>query len=130
MENLQEQAATKAAANELAAKRAKYPVIDGAVTDEVRQGWKQAHGRVLAVDLYDDLAHEHHIAYFHRPTMEIMSAVSAVSKNDELKGSETMFKNCWLGGSPLVQSDAILKMSALGALGSLFATCHSEIKNV
>ena len=59
-----------------------------------------------------------------------MSAVNAVSKQDELKGADTMFKNCWLGGSPLVQSDAILKTSALGALGSLFATCHTEIKNL
>lgn len=121
MENKQEQKA-----KELAAKRAKYPVLDGGVTDEMRQSWKQANGRVIAVDVFDDMAEEHHVAYFRRPTMDVMSAVNAVSKQDELKGADTMFKNCWLGGSPLVQSDAILKTSALGALGSLFATCHTE----
>lgn len=121
---------TEQAAKELAAKRADYPVIDGGVTDEIRQSWKQANGRVIAVDVFDDMAEEHHMAYFRRPTIETMSAVSAVSKQDELKGADTMFKNCWLGGSPLVQNDAILKTSALGALGSLFATCHTEIKNV
>lgn len=125
-----EQAAKEQAAKELAAKRTKYPVLDGGVTDEMRQSWKQANGRVVAVDLYDDMAEEHHIAYFRRPTIETMSAVSAVSKQDELKGADTMFKNCWLGGSPMVQNDAILKTSALGALGGLFATCHTEIKNV
>lgn len=104
MENKQEQKA-----KELAAKRAKYPVLDGGVTDEMRQSWKQANGRVIAVDVFDDMAEEHHVAYFRRPTMDVMSAVNAVSKQDELKGADTMFKNCWLGGSPLVQSDAILK---------------------
>ena len=123
MENKQEQ---EQKAKELAAKRAKYPVLDGGVTDEMRQSWKQANGRVVTVDVFDDMAEEHHVAYFRRPTMDVMSAVNAVSKQDELKGADTMFKNCWLG----VQSDAILKTSALGALGSLFATCHTEIKNL
>lgn len=126
---MQEKTAEQAA-KELATKRADYPVIDGGVTDEIRQSWKQANGRVIAVDVFDDMAEEHHMAYFRRPTIETMSAVSAVSKQDELKGADTMFKNCWLGGSPLVQNDAILKTSALGALGSLFATCHTEIKNL
>lgn len=125
-----ERAVKERAAKELAAKRAKYPVFDGGVTDEVRQSWKQANGRVIAVDVFDDMAGEHHIAYFRRPTMDVMSAVSAVSKEDELKGADTMFKNCWLGGSPLVQNDAILKTSALGALGRMFAMCHTEIKNL
>ena len=108
MENKQEQKA-----KELAAKRAKYPVLDGGVTDEMRQSWKQANGRVIAVDVFDDMAKEHHVGYFRRPSMDVMSAVNAVSKQDELKGADTMFKNCWLGGSPLVQNDAILKTSAL-----------------
>lgn len=125
-----EQATKEQAAKELAAKRGKYPVFDGGVTDEVRQSWKQANGRVIAVDVFDDMVGEHHIAYFRRPTMDVMSAVSAVSKQDELKGADTMFKNCWLGGSPLVQSDAILKTSALGALGGMFASCHVEVKNL
>lgn len=125
MEIKQEQAAI-----ELAAKRAEYPLIDGGIADEVRQSWKQKFGHVIAIDIYDDIAEERHVAYFRRPTMETMSAVSAVSKNDDIKGADTMFKNCWLGGSPLVTDDAILKMSAIGALGKLFATCHSEIKNV
>lgn len=129
METIQEKAAEQAA-KELAAKRVVYPVIDGGVTDEVRQSWKQAHGRIIAVDVFDDMAEEHHVVYFRRPTMDVMSAVSAVSKQDELKGADTMFKNCWLGGSPLVQNDAILKTSALGALGGMFATCHTEIKNL
>ena len=76
------------------------------------------------------MAGEHHIGYFRHPSMDTMSAVSAVSRQDELKGAEVMFKNCWLGGSPLVQNDAILKTSALGALGELFATCHTELKNL
>lgn len=125
MENKQQQEQ-----KELATVRAGYPVFDGGVTDEVRQSWKQAHGRVVAVDIYDDMAGERHIGYFRRPSMDTMSAVSAVSRQNELEGAEVMFKNCWLGGSPLVQNDAILKTSALGALGELFATCHTELKNL
>ena len=41
---------------ELAAQRAAYPVFDGGVKDEVLQAWRQAHGRVVAVDIYDDMA--------------------------------------------------------------------------
>lgn len=124
MENKQQQEQ-----NELAAKRTAYPVIDGGVTEQIRQSWKQ-NGCVVAVDIYDDMSEEHHIAYFRRPSMETLSAVSAVSKQDELKGADVMFKNCWLGGSASVQDDAILKTSALGALGKLFATCHTELKNL
>lgn len=115
---------------ELSVQRAAYPIIDGDVKEEILQAWRQAHGRVVAVDIYDDMAREHHIGYFRRPSMDTMSAVSAVSRQDELKGAEVMFKNCWLGGSPHVQSDAILKTSALGALGNLFAACHTEVKNL
>lgn len=111
-------------------RRSKYPVIDGGVTDEMRQMWKGQHGRVVAIDVFDDLAGEHHIGYFRRPTIQMLSAVSAVSKNDELKGAETMFTNCWLGGSPMMAGDAIIKMSALGQLGALFGKCHTEIKNL
>ena len=59
---------------ELAAQRAAYPVFDGGVKDEVLQAWRQAHGRVVAVDIYDDMAGEHHIGYFHRPSMDTMSS--------------------------------------------------------
>lgn len=123
-------AAKEQAAQELAEKRAKYPVIDGGVTVEMRQSWKEQNGYVMSIDVYDDFIKEHHIAYFRRPSMDTMDAVSAVSKNSEIKGANTMFKNCWLGGSPLLQSDAILKTSALGSLGKLFANSHAEIKNL
>ena len=46
---------------ELAAQRAAYPVFDGGVKDEVLQAWRQAHGRVVAVDIYADMAGEHPI---------------------------------------------------------------------
>ena len=150
MENIQEKTAEQAAIElaakeiaaralatkeksekELAAKRAEYPVIDGGVTDEIRQSWKAQNGHVMVVDAYDDFIKEHHVAYFRRPSMETMDAVNTVSKNSsELKGADTMFKNCWLGGSPMVQSDAILKTSALGSLGNMFANCHAELKNL
>lgn len=63
MENKQEQ---EQKAKELAAKRAKYPVLDGGVTDEMRQSWKQANGRVVTVDV---------LTTWPRNTMSLISVV-------------------------------------------------------
>lgn len=104
--------------------------INGGVTADNIQTWKNTHGRISEVRVTDPDISECHVGYFKRPDMKTMQAVSAMSKTNEMKGAEVMFDNCWLGGSPVMQSDAIIKMQAMTAMGSLLGSCMHEIKNL
>ena len=108
----------------------KITEINGGVTPEQIQAWKNQYGKVAEVRVEDTDTGECHIGYFHRPNMTTMQAVNAVSKNNEVKASEVMFDNCWLGGSPMLKSDAIYKMDAMAALGSMFGKNVSHLKNL
>lgn len=107
-----------------------YKRIDGGVTAEQIQGWKNRHGRVSEVSVKDPDTGEEHIGYFKRPDMKTMEAVSALSKKSEVQGSVTLFTNCWLGGSEALKSDAIYQMEAMTALSGLFGKCVNTLKNV
>lgn len=111
-------------------KEQKVTEINGGVTAEQIQAWKNQYGRIAEVRVEDKDVGEVHIGYFHRPDMETMQAVNAVSKSNEVKASGVMFDNCWLGGSPALKSDAIYKMDAMAALGSMFGKCVRTLKNL
>lgn len=102
--------------------------INGGVSAEQIAVWKSQHGRIVEVCITDEESAECHVGYFHRPDMKTMQAVNATSKTNEVKASEVMFDNCWLGGSPMLQSDAILKMEAMATLGSMFGKCVRTLK--
>ena len=58
---------------------------DGGVSEEQINKWKAAHKRVIRIDVTD--GDDLHVAYFKRPTLETMSAVTKVTKSDEVKGA-------------------------------------------
>lgn len=103
-------------------------IIDGGITQQQIEQWKNTHRRVAAIDVTD--GEETHRGYFHRPNMETMAAVNKLGKTDEVKAAEVLFTNCWLGGSPVMQQDAVVKMEATGKLGVLMGGLTSEIKNL
>lgn len=106
----------------------KKPTLhDGGVSQEMIAQWKGKHRRVFAIEITD--GDEQHVGYFHRPTLETMSAVAKIGKTDEVKSAEAMFDNCWLGGSPYLRQDAILFMEATKRLGEMFSGCMSSLKN-
>lgn len=111
-------------------KEQKITEINGGVTAEQIQAWKNQYGRVAEVRVEDVDTAECHIGYFHRPDSQTMQAFSAVSKNNEMKGSEIVFDNCWLGGSPMMKSDAIYKINAMGMLTTMFSRCSNSLKNL
>lgn len=102
--------------------------FDGEVTEEQIQSWKNKHRKVIRIDVVD--GDELHVAYFHRPSLETMSAVSKIAKTDEVKSSEVMYKNCFLGGSSEIEKDAILFLEATKQLGTLMTSCQSSLKNL
>ena len=104
--------------------------INGGIAAEQIQAWKNQYGRIAEVRVEDKEVGEVHIGYFRRPDMKTMQAVNSVSKTNEVKASEVMFDNCWLGGSPQLKTDAIYKMDAMAALGSMFGKCVRTLKNL
>lgn len=104
--------------------------IDGGITAEQIQGWKNRHGRVSEVSVKDPDTAEEHVGWFKRPDMKTMEAVSALSKKSEVQGSVVLLDNCWLGGSEALKNDAIYRMEAMTALAGLFGRCVNTLKNV
>lgn len=102
--------------------------FDGNIQEETICKWKAQHGKVMRIDVVDD--GELHVGYFKRPTLDAMRAVSSIAKTDELKSSEVMFDNCWLGGSERMRQDAVLFLEAVKQLGTLFSSCMSSVKNL
>ena len=107
-----------------------YKVINGDVTAEQINEWKNRNGRIHEVEIADTEFEELHRGYFRRPDMKTMQAFSAAAKTNEIKAAEVMFDNCWLGGSSAMKSDAVYKMQAIGELQNIFGKCVSKLKNL
>ena len=105
-------------------------IINGGVSAEMIQGWKNQYGRVSEVVVPDIDTQEDHVGYFRRPDMKTMHAVSALSKTNEVQASEVIFDNCWLGGSEALKTDALYKMAAMQALGVMFSRYLGTLKNL
>lgn len=103
-------------------------IFDGGVTEEQIFGWKRQHGKVVRIEVEDD--GEVHVGYFRRPKLSTMSAVTKLTKTDEMKGSEVMFDNCWLGGSSALRNDAVLFLEVTKQLGTMLLGCRSSLKNL
>lgn len=101
---------------------------DGGVTEEQIARWKAQHGKVVRIDVTD--GDDLHVCYFHRPTLQTMSAVTKVSKSDEVRGMEALYDNCLLGGSKAVRTDAILFMAAAAQLGKMLTSSLGSLKNL
>ncbi len=101
---------------------------DGGVSEEQITQWKDRYGRVVRIEVEDD--GDLHVGYFHRPKLETMAAVNKVAKTDEVKSSQVMFDNCWLGGSDALREDAILFLEATKQLGVMLNSCKSKLKNL
>lgn len=106
----------------------KAVTIDGGVTEEQIAQWKAQHRKVTRIDVVD--GDETHIGYFKRPSMETMTAVSKVSKTDEMRSAQVLFDGCWLGGSPVIRTDAVLFTAAMTQLNKAFTSAMSSLKNL
>lgn len=102
--------------------------FDGGVTEEQITKWKQRHGKVVRIDVTD--GSDLHVAYFHRPTLEILKAVTKLAKTDEVGAGEVLAKNCLLGGSEALFTDGLLFTEMQKQLGDLLHSCQSSLKNL
>ncbi len=102
--------------------------FDGGVTDDQIRQWKGKYGKVVRIDVVD--GEDLHVGYFHRPKLATMSTVTKLAKSDELRSSEVMFDNCWLGGSAALRNDAMLFLQITKQLGVMLNSCRSSLKNL
>ena len=102
--------------------------FDGGVTEEQIGKWKQRYGKIVRIDVVD--APDLHIGYFHRPTLETLKAVIKMAKTDEVGAGEVLMKNCWLGGSEQLATDALLFAETQKQLGTMLQSCQSSLKNL
>ena len=89
---------------------------------------KAKHGRIYEIRLDD--SGETHVAYFRRPDMQTLTAMSKVSKTDEIRASMVLLDECFVDGSMAVKHDTALFMAAVGELGKVITSVKAEIKNV
>lgn len=103
-------------------------ICNGGVTEEQVKVWKAEHRKLHKVEVEDD--GDLFVGYFRRPDMETMCAVNKLAKQDEVKSSSVMLENCWLGGDPVMKTDMVVRMAAIGRLSEIFNRVHGELKNL
>ena len=101
---------------------------DGGVTEDQINQWKRKHRKVIRIEVPD--GDDLHVGYFHRPSIDTMAAVSKQTKDSEIRGAETLFKNCWLGGSEDMATDSVLFFSAVEQLNIAFEGSKGTLKNL
>ncbi len=101
---------------------------DGGVTQGNIKEWKEKFKKVLEVRVVD--GEDMHIGYFKRPDFPVFSAMTKQAKTDELLASQTMTKNCWLGGSEQMLKDSVIYLQVQKQLGDMMTSCESFSKNV
>ena len=101
---------------------------DGGVTEEQIKRWKAKYRKVIRIDVVD--GDELHVGYFHRPSLETMAAANSVTATNEIRGTETMLKGCWLGGSEEMLTDSVLFGAASNQFGVALGNVIKNIKNL
>lgn len=104
-----------------------YKILGEASENQIAE-WKNRYRKVFSIEVID--GEDKHIGYFSRPSMQTMSAVTKVSKTDDIQGAKVLFDNCFLGGSEALKEDAVLFLECSKRLSELLGSCHSKIKNL
>ena len=88
---------------------------------------KKQHGRIYEVVVDDEGTR--YAAYFRRPDMAVLSAMTKMAKTDEMQAAKVMVENCFVAGAEQVRTDAALFVAAVGQLGTVVGQVRATIKN-
>ena len=89
---------------------------------------KKQHGRIYEVVVDDEGTR--YAAYFRRPHMTTLAAMTKMAKTDEMAAARVMQENCWVSGAEAVRTDAALFVAVVGQFGTVIGSVRAEIKNV
>lgn len=105
----------------------KNAVLPAGITEENIAMWKARFRKVSSITVVD--GEVSYTGFFRRPDMNVISAVAAVGKDDEMRAAMVMFENCWLGGDEMMREDAVIKMAAVTKLQELMKVSQVTLKN-
>lgn len=89
---------------------------------------KARYGRIYIVEVEDDDS-EVYVAYFKRPDMSTLAAMTKMAKTDDIQAGKILVENCFVGGSEAVKTDPALFVATVGQLGHVVGSVKARIKN-
>ena len=89
---------------------------------------KKQYWRVYEITVEDD--GEAYAAYFRRPDMSTLSAMTKMAKTDEIQASKVLLENCFVGGAEEVKTDTALFLAVVGQLSKVVGSVRATLKNV
>jgi len=100
--------------------------LKGQATPEQIAEWKAKNGDVFAVKV------DGHIAYLKTPDRHILGFATAGSDGGKqgIKFNEILLKNCFLGGSPDIQTQDDLFLAVSGKLAELIQVKEAELEKL
>lgn len=102
--------------------------MNGQLTQQEINRLKAQNGKVYEIVVEDD--GEQYAAYFRRPDMQTLAAMTKIAKTDEIKASQILLENCFLAGADVVKTDPALFVAAVGQLSTVVGGVKATIKNV
>jgi hypothetical protein len=88
-------------------------LICGLTPDQINE-LKAKHGQLSLVTVVD--GDEKYVGIFKEPTMDTLSAITALAKQDEVKASLALFDNCLLACDDAMKKRPRVRLSAIGNL--------------
>lgn len=102
--------------------------VKGLLPESEIAALKARHGRVYVVTAEDDENHAY-AAYFKRPDMATLAAMTKLAKTDDIQAGRVLVENCFLAGADEVKTDPALFVATVGQLGKMVASVRASIKN-
>ena len=102
-------------------------LICGLTPDQLNE-LKAKHGRLSLVTVTE--GDDKYEGIFKEPTMDALSAITALSKQDEVKASLALFDNCLLSCDEVMKKRPRVRLSAIAQLSEIMKPLEGHIKNL
>ena len=102
-------------------------LICGLTSDQINE-LKAKHGRLSLVTVVD--GDEKYVGVFKEPSMDTLSAITALAKQDEVKASLALFDNCLLACDDAMKKRPRVRLSAIAQLSEIMKPLEGHIKNL
>ncbi len=107
----------------------KVKLIGQATPEQVKE-WKDKHDDIYAVKTEPDDNGEQHICYLKVPNRKVLGAAAESSRNNPIKYSEVVLRQCWLGGSDAIKERDELFLSVSGKMADLIQVGEAELEKL
>jgi hypothetical protein len=102
----------------------------GQATPEQIKEWKEKHGEVYSLKTEADDNGERHVCYVKVPNRKVLGAAGETSRNNPIKYSEIVLRQCWLGGSEAIKERDELFLSVSNKMADLIQVGEAELEKL